>query len=79
MADEKKISVATEVEDNLACVAFAEAGEPCPINSKNDEPEATPATAKETKKSMMESVEDNLACTAFSDENEGCPIGKDEK
>jgi len=79
MADEKKISVATEVEDNLACVAFAEAGEPCPIDSKKDASEVTDATPKEAKHSMMESIEDNLACTAFSDENEGCPIGKDEK
>ena len=32
--DEKKDTLAKEVEDTMACSAFAEAGEPCPIDTE---------------------------------------------
>ena len=31
--DDKKDTLAKEVEDTMACSAFAEAGEPCPIDT----------------------------------------------
>ena len=35
--DEKKKSVKKEIEDTMACSAFAEAGEPCPIGKDKKE------------------------------------------
>lgn len=59
------------VEDTLACSAFAEAGEPCPLDDKK-------AVGSKKKKggSVLHKMEDDLACTAFSDQNEQCPIGE---
>ncbi len=68
---EKKIS--KEVEDTMACSAFAEAGEPCPIDSGDKA--AEPKPKKEKSKSM--SVEDTMACSAFAEAGEPCPIDKD--
>ena len=34
---EKKTPVAKEIEDTMACSAFAEADEPCPIDDKTKE------------------------------------------
>ena len=33
---EKKTHLAKEVEDTMACSAFAEAGEPCPIDEETE-------------------------------------------
>ncbi len=63
---EKKLS--KEVEDTMACSAFAEAGEPCPIDSGDKKAEPK----KEKSKSM--SVEDTMACSAFAEAGEPCPI-----
>ena len=68
MADEKKTTTVDEVEETLACVAFAEEGEPCPSCGKSASPAATKG------ESLLETIEDDLACTAFSDQNEVCPI-----
>jgi hypothetical protein len=35
--DEKKKSAKKEVEETMACSAFAEAGEPCPIDEDKKE------------------------------------------
>lgn len=81
MMDKNKKSRKNEVEDTLACTAFAEAGEPCPIGGK-EQAEATPETThalKEKKKSVLGIVEDDFACTAFHDQNEKCPIGGEKK
>ena len=75
-----------DVEDTLACTAFAEAGEPCPIGSEEQVAGATPiesTQAKEEKKKHKKSVlgvlEDDFACTAFHDQDEECPISGEEK
>jgi hypothetical protein len=70
MADEKK-STAQEVEDTMACSAFAEVGEPCPLDK--EEPEG------EKKKDSGMSAEDTMACTAFAEAGEPCPIDKDDE
>jgi len=78
---EKKTHFGKEVEDTMACSAFAEAGEPCPIDSekKKDEAGATAETPAEAKKSSFESVADTMACSAFAEAGEPCPIDDDEK
>jgi hypothetical protein len=35
--DEKKNALTKKVEDTMACSAFAEAGEPCPIDEDKKE------------------------------------------
>jgi hypothetical protein len=70
MDDEKK-SVKDEVEDTMACTAFAEAGEPCPVDEGKDE--------GEKKEGEGMSVEDTMACTAFAEAGEPCPLDKSEK
>ena len=81
-----KDKVKKEVEDTLACTAFAEAGAPCPIGSEEQAAGATPketTQAKEEKekhkKSVMGVVEDDFACTAFAESNEPCPLGEEEQ
>jgi hypothetical protein len=69
--DEKKTSLKKNVEDTMACSAFAEAGEPCPINTGEEANAAAPTT--EEKESILESVEETMACTAFAEEAEPCP------
>ena len=71
MTDKKNTT--QKVEDTLACSAFAEEGEPCPI-PLNDKKEARVKGDKG--ESVLHAVEDDLACTAFSDQNEKCPIGE---
>lgn len=78
MTDEKKRSAVNDVEDTLACVAFAEEGEVCPLCSAKAEGTA-PAAGATKKTSLIEGIEDDLACTAFSDQNESCPICKGKK
>ena len=69
--DEKKKSVKEEVEDTMACSAFAEAGEPCPLDEDKKE--------GEKKEDSGLSVEDTMACSAFAEAGEPCPIGEDKK
>ncbi len=68
--DEKKKSVTKEVEDTMACSAFAEAGEPCPLDKKQEEGK---------KEDSGLSVKDTMACTAFAEAGEPCPIDTDKK
>ena len=68
---EKKKSVIEDVEDTMACSAFAEAGEPCPI----DEDKKEGAEKKDTGMS----VQDTMACSAFAEAGEPCPIDEDKK
>lgn len=77
---DKKETLHKAIEETLACSAFAEAGEPCPLGKEKASaagPESSPAEGRE--KSALQSVEDDLACTAFYDENEECPIDGDKK
>ena len=76
MTDEKKYTL-KEVEDTMACGAFAEAGEPCPIGTGDGAAEA--ATGKGEEKTTLEAVEKDFACTAFYDQNISCPINNDKK
>lgn len=76
--DKKKISLKKEVEDTLACSAFAEAGEPCPINTGEETKTASHATSKK-KESTLGSVENTMACSAFTDEGEPCPENIEKK
>jgi hypothetical protein len=64
-----------EVEDTMACSAFAEAGEPCPIDTGGGA--ATAGAGKG--KTMLKSVEKDFACTAFHDQNISCPINGDKE
>ncbi len=61
------------IEDTMACSAFAEAGEPCPICEKPGEtkPADKPATSNQ--------VSTDFACAAFHEQNLECPIGTDKK
>ena len=71
--DKKKTSLSKDVEDTMACSAFAEAGEPCPSDEekKTDAPEETKSTSK--------SIGDTMACTAFAEAGEPCPIDEEEQ
>ena len=77
MMEKEKVTLKKEVEDTMACSAYAEAGEPCPIGGKEKEKAVQPETAehKKMKKSVLEKVADDFACTAFHDHDENCPIG----
>jgi len=79
MMDKDKVK--KDVKDTLACTAFAEAGEPCPIGSEEQEAGANQAKdeAKKHKKSVMGVVEDDFSCTAFAESGEPCPIGGEEQ
>ena len=72
--DKKKTSLSKDVEDTMACSAFAEAGEPCPIHEekKVEEP-------PEGEKSASESIGDTMACSAFAEAGEPCPIHEEKK
>jgi len=81
----EKDKVKKEVEDALACTAFAEAGEPCPIGSEEQAAGAAPSEANQAKKdetkhnkSVLGAIVDDFACTAFHDQNEECPISGEE-
>ena len=79
--DEKKSTLGKEVEDTMACSAYAEAGEPCPIGEEK-KPAASGAgseKAEASEKSGMKSVSDTMACTAYAEAGEPCPIGEEEK
>ena len=74
--DEKKISLTKKIEDTLACSAFAEAGEACPLDSEAGVKAVETDLKKEkhTKTSVFGKISDDFACTAFHDQNESCPI-----
>lgn len=75
--EEKKSSLTDKVENTMACSAFAEAGEPCPIDAGDETSSAAQTAAK--KKSKLESVEDTMACSAFAEAGEPCPIDTGDK
>lgn len=56
------------IKETMACSAFAEAGEPCPICEKPGEtkPADKPATSTQ--------VSTDFACAAFAEAGEACPI-----
>jgi len=63
---EKMKSVLKEIENTMACIAYAEASEACPIDIE----------LKENKKiaRCMISVQDTLACRAYAEAGIPCPI-----
>ncbi|MBU1404413.1 MAG: hypothetical protein KKE83_06460 [Proteobacteria bacterium] len=76
---DKKCTTTEEIENTLACSAFAEEGVPCPLCSTKEAGVAAKNAAPSGKESILDSVEDDFACTAFSDQNEKCPTHKDRK
>lgn len=76
MTEEKKETL-KKVEDSMACTAFAEEGEPCPIDTGAGASESAAGKGKE--KTTLASVEKDFACTAFHDQNLKCPINNDKK
>ena len=54
------------VETTMACVAYAEAGESCPLDEE----------LKEYKKRVRckMSVQDTMTCSAYAEAGEPCPI-----
>jgi hypothetical protein len=79
--DEKKSTLGKEVEDTMACSAYAEAGEPCPIDDEGKKAEtgAGAEKAEATKKSSVKSVSDTMACSAYAEAGEPCPIDDEGK
>jgi len=63
---EKIRSFLERVEKTLACVAYAEAGQSCPLNEE----------LKEYKKlvSCKMSVQDSMTCSAYAEAGVPCPI-----
>lgn len=76
---DKKCTTTEEIENTLACSAFAEEGVPCPLGGEKKEGTGAKDSPPAGKKSMLHSVEDAFACTAFHDQNEECPIDGDPK
>ena len=79
--DEKKKTLAKKVSDTMACSAYAEAGEPCPIDNEKKQAEsgAGAETPEGAEKSPLKSVADTMACTAYAEAGEPCPIDNEEK
>ena len=80
--EENTTILTKEIEETMACTAYAEAGEPCPIGVDEEiaEERETAVKQKEAKKSIRDVVEETMACTAYAEFGEPCPIGaKDEK
>jgi hypothetical protein len=69
--NEKDITLTKKVEDTMVCSAFAEAGEPCPIN--------TDKKGGGEKEDTKVSVEGTMACSAFAEAGEPCPIDTDKQ
>jgi len=71
--EKKKTTLPKDVEDTMACSAFAEAGEPCPLHEekKTDTPEG--------EKRASESIGDTMACSAFAEAGEPCPMHEEKK
>lgn len=76
---DKKNTTTEEVENTMACAAFAEAGEPCPICTGKKEGVAAKSASATGMESTLDAVEHDLACAAFHEHNEPCPIPKVEK
>lgn len=72
MGEQKKAGLTEKIEDTMACTAFAEEGEPCPIQT-GEKPEAGEKTA------AHDSVETTMACSAFAEAGEPCPIKTEKK
>jgi hypothetical protein len=66
------------VENTMACSAFAEEGEPCPIDTGGETSGAS-STTTGGKESTLESVENTMACSAFAEAGEPCPIDSGKK
>ena len=67
--EEKKKSVKEEIEKTMACSAYAEAGEPCPLDNEQRE--------NEKQESCEMSLQDTMACSAFAEAGVSCPICED--
>ena len=80
MSDKQK-TIKKEVEDTMACSAYAEAGEPCPIpgHEKQGKTKTAGKKTKKAEKSTLESIKDTMACSAYAEAGEPCPIDKKEK
>ena len=76
---DKKCTTTEELENTLACTAFAEEGVPCPLCSGKEKDAVAKKTSPTGEESILDTVEDDFACTAFTDQNEECPIGGDKK
>ena len=63
---EKMKSFLKEIETTMACIAYAEAGEVCPINNELKENKNTA--------SCMMSVQGTMACSAYAEAGLPCPI-----
>lgn len=81
MTENKAHSLHEEVSDTMACTAFAEAGEPCPICQGKKK--SAPGRKKEGKTPghhpLLESIENDLSCAVFAEAGETCPICQDKK
>ncbi|OIP49000.1 MAG: hypothetical protein COZ12_09020 [Deltaproteobacteria bacterium CG_4_10_14_3_um_filter_60_8] len=76
---DKKRTTTDEIETNMACIAFAEAGEPCPIRDGKQEGAAVKVAVPTGQESALAALENDFACTAFHEQNETCPIHKERK
>ena len=62
----KIISFLKEIETTMACIAYAEAGEVCPIDNELKE-------NIKTARCFM-SLQDTMACSAYAEADVSCPI-----
>lgn len=81
MTENKAHSLHEKISDTMACTAFAEAGEPCPICREQKESVSGVIKTGKTphEHPILERIENELACTAFAEEGEPCPICQDKK
>ena len=63
---EKMKSFLKAIENTMACIAYAEAGEACPIDNE----------LKENKKIVrcVMSIQDTMACSAYAEAGISCPM-----
>ncbi|MFZ5774359.1 MAG: hypothetical protein ACOY3Z_02590 [Thermodesulfobacteriota bacterium] len=64
-------STIQDVEDSLACTAFAEEGIVCPLGTDQASVAAAPSPEGDN---ALQEVEDTLTCAAFAEEGEECPL-----
>ena len=62
----KMRSLFKEIEKTFTCIAYAEAGEACPVDNELRE--------NKKKARCMMSVQDTMACSAFAEAGLPCPI-----
>lgn len=63
----------SQLEQDLSCAAFAEAGQPCPVQA--DVPHAnTHKHEPPHNKHKGRTIADEFACTAFLEKGENCPF-----